>query len=200
MTSKSSSTTVFWWIGWIVLTIASFFVASSFWTPIIAKHIGSMTTTPAAPLIWVALVFGSWMVLLVPLIIVMYQKVDKSYEDARSSREESAYKKNQAIWAVRAVTLPESQRKLSAALQAILRTIPETLKNGHLVHLRLKDRRLIEHAFILNKKELLGVYNRESIDFDAEDIAALEPVNLDQLPPFESNRWLRLDGVGSSDL
>lgn len=197
MSSKSSSTTVLWWIGWIVLTIVSFFVASSFWTPIVAKYVGSMTTTPGAPIIWVALVFGSWMVLLVPLIIVMYQKVDKAYEDARTTREANAYQKNKSLWAVRSVDVPADRRQLPNSLRQTLRGIPETLKNGHLVHLQLKDRRRIEYAFILNRRELLGVYDRKNIDFEAVDIAVLEPVDLDKLPPFETGRWLRLDGVGS---
>src|SRR5437899_1735211 len=70
--------TIFWWIVWISLTIASFFAASAFWTPFIAKHFGSILETRNA-VIWIGAVFGTWMVFLVPLIILMYQKVDKAY-------------------------------------------------------------------------------------------------------------------------
>lgn len=198
MNAKSGSqATVYWWIGWIVLTIASFFVCSSFWTPILAKNVGSMTTNPAAPMIWVAVVFGSWMVLLVPLIVVMYQKVDKAYEDARMTREENTYKKNKAVWGVRSVDLPAERRLLAENLSRKLRGLPETLKKGHLVHLKLKDGRRIEHAFILSGRELLGVYDRADVDFDARDVADLEPADLDKVPAFETDKWLRLDGVGS---
>jgi hypothetical protein len=197
MNSKSSSTTVYWWIGWIVLTIVSFFISSSFWTPVIARHIGPMSQ-PMVPLIWVALVFGSWMVLLVPLIIVMYQKVDKAYEDARMTREENTYEKNKVIWGVQSVDLAPERRRLSSALIEKLRRIPEALKKGHLVHLLLKDGRRISYAFILGRKELLGVYDLMKVDFDAADIADIEPADLDKLPPFETDKWLRLDGVGSN--
>lgn len=84
MRAKKDST-ILWWIGWIVLTIVSFFVSHWFWTPFIAKHAGDMSR-PGVPLLWVTAVFGSWMVLLVPLIIVMYNKVDRAYEDARSAK------------------------------------------------------------------------------------------------------------------
>src|SRR3990167_5619830 len=83
---------VLWWVGWIVLTIASFFVSCYFWTGFIAKHVGPMDQN-GVPILWVAAVFGSWMVLLVPLIIVMYNKVDRSYEDARMHRESEMQKK-----------------------------------------------------------------------------------------------------------
>ena len=86
---KKSENTVLWWVGWIALTILSFFACCYFWTGFIARHIGGMDTGNA-PILWVTAVFGSWMVLLVPLIIVMYAKVDKAYEDARIRRESAA--------------------------------------------------------------------------------------------------------------
>src|SRR5689334_14637964 len=80
---------VLWWIGWIVLTILTFFAAYALWTPIIASRVGPMSQ-PGVPMLWVAAVFGTWMVFLVPLIILMYNKVDRAYEDARINRERLA--------------------------------------------------------------------------------------------------------------
>ena len=106
---------VLWWVGWITLTIVSFFVACIFWTPWIARHVGAMNHA-AAPALWITAVFGSWMVLLVPLIVVMYNKVDRAYEEARIRREQEAEKKAPGPSPVKNVSIPESERLLSDRL------------------------------------------------------------------------------------
>ena len=88
--SNGGRQTVFWWIGWIVLTILSFFLSCFFWTRHIALHVGPMSQ-PGVSILWISAVFGTWMLLLVPLIIVMYNKVDKAYEDARIVRETTQF-------------------------------------------------------------------------------------------------------------
>ena len=85
---------VLWWIVWILLTIGSFFVSAHFWTGFIADKFGSIHQ-PGVAILWVSAVFGSWMVLLVPLIILMYNKVDKAYDEARIKREMSALRQQQ---------------------------------------------------------------------------------------------------------
>ena len=107
---------VLWWVGWIVLTILSFFVSCYFWTGFIAKHVGSMEK-PGVPIFWVATVFGSWMALLVPLIIVMYNKVDRTYEEARNKRESEAQMKIASQLGLRASAVPVSRRLLPKGIQ-----------------------------------------------------------------------------------
>src|SRR5687768_2772555 len=97
---KDGNYTVLWWIGWITLTIISFFISCYFWTGFIAKYVGSMDK-PGVPIVWVTAVFGTWMVLLVPLIVIMYSKVDKAYEDARLKRETDAFNKAKAEFKVK---------------------------------------------------------------------------------------------------
>ena len=80
---------VLWWIGWIALTIVAFFIPCYAWTKFFAMHAGTMDK-PGMPALWVTAVFGTWMIFLVPLIIVMYNKVDRAYEDARNARERQA--------------------------------------------------------------------------------------------------------------
>ena len=87
--AQKSSQSVLWWVLWIVGTIAAFFIAAWIWTPLIARRFGSVQNTKTA-IIWIGAVFGTWMVFLLPMIVVMYQKVDKAYEDARIRREKSA--------------------------------------------------------------------------------------------------------------
>ena len=69
-----------------------------------------------APALWVTAVFGTWMVFLVPLIIVMYNKVDKAYEDARITRETSTFEKTKNQFNIRSVLIDESKRQLNPGL------------------------------------------------------------------------------------
>lgn len=185
--SKSGTQTIFWWIVWISLTIVSFFAASAFWTPIIAKHYGSVRETKAS-IIWVVAVFGSWMVILVPLIILMYSKVDRAYEDARIRREKNAAR-------FRSIFVEPAKRKVSDSIAKKLAQGPETIEGGYLVNAVLSDGRKIENVFISSQKELLGLYNETDLSFEGKDIVSVESIDWNQPPSFMANFWLRLDGV-----
>ncbi len=192
---KSSSNglkAIFWWIVWISLTIGSFFIASSVWTPFIAKHFGSVRETSAS-VIWVASVFGTWMIFLIPLIIVMYSKVDKVYEDARLRKEANAKK-------FRSILVDPSKRELSPAIKSKLAHLPQTIQTGHLVNVTLQDGRKIDNVFVAEKNEILGIYNANQLSFEGKDVIDIEPVDFKNTPAFISNLWLRLDGVQSSEL
>jgi uncharacterized membrane protein len=186
--------TILWWIGWIVLTIVSFFVSCWFWTGFIAKNVGPMSQS-GVPILWVTAVFGSWMVLLVPLIVVMYNKVDRAYEDARISRETRQFEAVRKEVNVRSVQVEEKDRLLPRELADKVKKMPEALRKGHLVSAVLKDGRRFDHVFIANRREVLGIYDQTQMPFRVSDIADLVPADLDKLPNFEENRWLRLDGV-----
>ena len=197
---KTKDKTITWWLGWITLTILSFFVSCYFWTGFIARHVGSMRTS-GVPVLWVTAVFGSWMILLVPLIIVMYYKVDKAYEDARIVRETAAVQKARSELKLRSVFIEESERLLNAALVKKLKKFPETIKHGHLVHATLKDGRKIKNIFVHDRRDVVGVYGLKEASFRVRDIVDIEPVDLDKIPMFETNQWLRLDlpeSVGTS--
>lgn len=194
---KKNDSTVIWWIGWIVLTILSFFVSFYFWTPFIAKHVGNMQS-PGAPILWVTAVFGSWMVLLVPLIIVMYSKVDKAYEDTRIARETTEFQKAKEGFKVKSVLVEPSKRNLPENLVQKLKALPETIRKGHLVTIILKNGQKIHNVFILNKKEILGVYGVDQMPFAAEEAMDLELANPNELPNFKAENWLRLDGIGGT--
>lgn len=198
--SSPSHSSILWWVGWIGLTIGTFFLSCAFWTWFIARHVGSMRTT-GAPLLWITTVFGSWMVLLLPLIIVMYQKVDKAYEDARIRREEAQAKRllEHQQDAFKTVSIPSSQRMLSTDLQKKLKHFPETMRGGHLVSLILKNGERIETAFIVERRELLGIYGEDRLTFSIQDIADATPTDLKNLKDFKTSNWLRLDGVSAQD-
>ena len=197
MMKKNNSSSVGWWLGWISLTIAAFFVSCYFWTGVIAQHAGNMDK-PGVPILWVTAVFGSWMVLLVPLIIIMYHKVDKAYEDARITRETVQFQKAKVNFAVRSVLIKEPERMLKKELVLKLKQYPETIKRGHLVTATLSNGQQVPNVFILDKKEVLGIYGVKEVLFKIGEIVDLEPVAMDQIPDFKIEGWLRLDGVGTA--
>ena len=150
---------------------------------------------PNVPALWVAAVFGSWMVLLVPLIIVMYNKVDKAYEEARLARENAQSQNAEKEFKVRSITVEGPLRILKKELTAKLKKFPETIRRGHLVTVTLNSGEKVKNVFILDKKEVLGVYGVERLSFDIQDIVAVEPVADEEIPHFKTEEWLRLDGI-----
>lgn len=188
---KKKSQGVLWWVVWIFLTIGSFFVAVAVWTPVIASRYGSIHETRNA-VIWVAAVFGSWMVLLVPLIIFMYQKVDKAYEDARLARERAAGR-------FRSILVDPSKRMLPAGLQPKFRQWPPVMEGGHLVTVILKDGRRFPHVFVQKEREILGIYGANEMPFEADQVADIEWEDPGEMASSVAFNWLRLDGVSPPD-
>ena len=188
--NKKENQSVGWWIGWILLTIGSFFVAAFLWTPVIAKHVGSVRETRAS-IVWVVAVFGSWLVALIPLIIFMYRKVDKAYEDARIRREKMASR-------FQSTFVEKSRRVLPGEISSKLKLWPETIPGGHLVNAVLKDGRRIPNVFVSEGREILGIYNAKDLSFEGKDVLDLEPADLSKAV-FSAANWLRVDGALPQD-
>ncbi len=186
-TKSKGIQTIAWWIGWITLTIVSFFAAAAFWTPLIANHLGSVRESRNA-VIWVTAVFGTWMVFLVPLIVFMYQRVDKVYEDARIQREQNANR-------FRSILVPEEKRRIPENLSQQLTHLPQTIDGGHLVNITLQNGSKIPNVFISDCREVLGIYDARELTFEGRDIRELEPVDMTVPPVFVTTSWLRLDGA-----
>ncbi len=193
--SSQDETNVTWWIGWIALTIATFFASAGFWTWFLARE-GKTIHETANARFWVFSVFGTWMVALVPLIVVMYQKVDRAYEMARKRREESEGKQARP----KTVFIDYSKRLLDDTLAQKLKKIPATLRRGrergHLVTAVLKDGRRFSNLFVANHKEVLGIYGHENLPFDVKEIVDVEPTEVEKVAGFNEEGWLRLDGRG----
>lgn len=198
MSTKKSNATILWWVGWIVLTIGSFFVACYFWTWLIAERVGSIKNE-GVTVLWVSTVFGTWMVFLLPLIIVMYNKVDRAYEDARMKREAMELRRKETegqstASRLRVQCIEESRRLLRDELRKKVKKFPEAIRGGHLVTAVLRDGRRFDHVFVAGQREVLGMYGVEKLPFDIQEIVDFEPADLDRLPAFSSEQWLRLDG------
>lgn len=194
--SQEDETNVTWWIGWIALTIAAFFASVGFWTWYFSKSGGNIQA-PGAAARWVFAVFGTWMIALLPLIVVMYQKVDRAYEKARLRREENE-KKETARPHAKTVFIDPAKRVLGNFLSNKLKRVPATLKrgrqSGHLVTAILKDGRRFQNVFVVNRSEVLGIYGEDRLPFEAQDVVDLEPADWEKLPAFSEENWLRLDG------
>jgi hypothetical protein len=178
------------WVVWIGLSIGSFFAAAALWTPIIAKYVGPVRESRAA-VAWIGAVFGTWIVFLVPLIITMYSKVDKVYEDARLRREQAARR-------FRSISIERSRRVLPSPVAQKISAWPETIPGGHLVHLTLADGSRIPHVFVAQGsegKEILGIYGAKGFSFQAAEVRDAENTENETLPAFLAADWLRLDGV-----
>lgn len=184
-----------WWIGWILLTIGAFFLSCFFWTRLIAERVGPIQK-PGVAILWVAAVFGTWLILLVPLIVVMYRKVDKAYEDARITREKESFERSKKDLGVKCILIEDSQRLLKKELVQKLKQMPETIRRGHLITAILKNGTRVENVFVVDRKDVLGVYGQDRLTFDIRQIVDIEPADLDHLPDFKPEKWLRLDGVG----
>jgi len=194
--SREDETNVTWWIGWIALTIATFFASAGFWTWFLAQGGGSIQD-PGAAGRWVFAVFGTWMAALLPLIVVMYQKVDRAYENARAAREAREAKESERP-KPKTVFIDPAKRILEASLIQKLKRMPATIKKGsqagHLVTAVLRDGRRFENIFVANRSEVLGIYGHNNLPFETEEIIDLEPADLDKVPAFSESGWLRLDG------
>ncbi len=188
---KQKDRSVFWWVGWITLTIVTFFVSYALWTPFIAEHVGPMSK-PGAPMLWVTAVFGTWMVFLVPLIIVMYNKVDRAYDEARVCREQQAAELLKSRFPVRSMTVEEGKRLLPRSLQKKLKRLPKTLKQCQLVRLEFRDGRRLENVFVSGGEEIVGVYDRSDFPFDAREAVSADLMEPAQSQPVDYDKWLRL--------
>ena len=190
---KKQDNTVVWWVGWIVSTIVTFFVSSYFWTGFISNYVGDMDQK-GVPLLWVASVFGTWMILLVPLIIVMYNKVDRVYEETRIGQDEVRENARRAASGIKFDPIPESERQLSQALAQKIKKMPWAInKRGNLLTVLLKNGQRIDNVFVVDHEEVVGVYGFEKAPFRVADIVDVIAADLQNLPNFETDRWLRFD-------
>lgn len=134
---------------------------------------------------WLKAVLGTWLLLLLPVLAYLYKKTDQILKAAIERQTQMGPKfKTQFV--------EKSKRILPDALSAKLENVPETMAKAHVINLILKDGRRITDVFILNRKEVLGIYNRDNVDFDISESSDLEPVS--QLTQYDEERWLRLDG------
>ena len=135
---------------------------------------------------WLKAVFGSWLFSVMPVLIWMYRKADTIFKDAVERQLTQSPK-------FRSDFVEKSQRSIPSEISQKIKNVPETLPRGHVVHLILKDGRKVPHVFILDAKEILGLYDQTQMDFKASDIADALPVRDPDMAQYDESKWLRLD-------
>ena len=135
---------------------------------------------------WLKSVGLTFLILLFPFLAYMYRKADAIFNSAVTRQNEIGVRFRTAFVAKVNRILPE---KIAVKIEFL----PPLLENGNLVQLKLKDGRLISHAFILHQKELLGIYDYPAMDFEMTDIVEVIPHENDEILPYEESKWLRLD-------
>lgn len=137
--------------------------------------------------LWAQYVFGTWLIFLLPFLVFMYKKADKIF---KAAEQRQGYTGTQ----FKAVFVDKEKRTLPTNLQNKIKNFPETLENGHVLNLIMNNGQQIPNVFVLNKSEILGIYDVDQFDMNITDIKDVELMGVQQLPVYDEKKWLRLDG------
>jgi hypothetical protein len=177
---KEDARMIIQWMGWIAVAVASFLASEFFWAYLFEKTGGPI-------FIWLVAVFGTWLVLAVPLGLVLYRKIMGALARAQTAARAEEDEAKQ-----RSVDL--SGRLLRDSLQEKLTAMPETLWGAHIVTGVLSDGSVIPPLVVRGKREIVGIHGARSFSFQAKDIVDVLPVREDQLSRLEANEWYWVDG------
>lgn len=173
------------WLKGMVFYIGVLIVSSLTWSVVFRSGLHRSGGGLYGP--WLKAVLATWLLTLIPFLVVMYQKADLLFKEAHA-RQTSRGPKFQSTLIEKAV------RQLPPAIADQISGFPEMLENGRIVTLKLKDGREIQDVFVINSREVIGLYGRDSMDFKTEDVIDVRAVDAQSLPAYEETRWLRLDG------
>ncbi len=134
---------------------------------------------------WLKAAGATWLGLVLPFLAFLYKKADRIFKDA-------AIRQAQAGPRFRTLFLEKGKRMLTPELSEKIKSFPEIMEGGHIVNLTLKNSLTVPDVFILNGREILGIYDAEEMNFSAEDVASAEAPAA--LPEYQEDKWLRLDG------
>lgn len=172
------------WFGGMSVFLLLLVLSAFFWSAWFLKDpIPGGGTDPR----WVKAVFGTWLFITLPFLVIMYRQADKIFKDA--------VQRQTYVPRFKSIAMDRSKRLLPLALVAQLKAIPTNLPKGHVVSVILKGGRQLDHVFIVNGNEILGIYDREALDFEVDDIQAVKGLKNTDLPEYEESKWLRLDGA-----
>ena len=173
------------WLAGMGIFIGLLIASSFLWSVVLKERILAHPSGSFDPL-WVKAVFGSWLFILIPFLILMYRKADQIFKNAV---DRQTY-----VPRFRSAYFEQSKRLLPEAIADKVKAIPPTLRGGHVVTAVLRDGRRIPHVFVVNTQEIIGLYDKTSLDFDAKDVVDIEKIDPSDLPAYDETRWIRLDG------
>lgn len=173
-----------WFVG-VGIFIGLLITSSLFWSLVFRARLHGVNGQGMDAL-WAKAVLGSWLVILLPCLILMYRKADTIFKDAV---ERQTY-----IPKFKSICIEGSQRFLPLAIVSKIKAFPQTLPGAHVVTVLLKDGRRVPHVFVLSNREILGIYGQSELSFVASDVEGVEMIEKEALPAYEESEWLRLDG------
>ncbi len=135
--------------------------------------------------LWIRAVFGSWLVIVFPFLVIMYRQADRIFKNAVTRQTHTPRYKG--------VFIERSKRLLPENIAGKIKATRPTLRGGHVVTAILRDGKRVPHVFVVNSSEILGVYDREELGFEAQDVVDVESLATNMLPAYEEPKWLRLD-------
>lgn len=170
------------WLASMGSFIGLFIASSLAWSYFYRQRIPE----PGFDLKWAKAVFGTWLALTVPFLILMYRRADEIFKTAVSRQTGKPVHSG--------IFIEKSKRLLPAEMaEKIAKTRP-VLANGHLITAVLKDGSRVPNLFVVNEREILGVYDRSALGFQPQDVVDVEVMEPEHLPAYVESRWLRLDG------
>jgi len=173
------------WLAGMAVYIGLLILASLAWSFIFRDSLHRTASGLYGP--WLKAVLATWLLALIPFLVIMYRKADTLFKEAHA-RQTSRGPKFQST------LIEKALRQLPITIADQISLFPEMLENGRIVTLKLKDGREIQDVFVINSREVIGLYGRESMDFKIGDVAGVQAVDAQSLPAYDETRWLRLDG------
>ena len=76
---------------------------------------------------------------------------------------------------------------------AFPRIAPPTVPGGHLASVFLKNGERIDHVFIVQGREIAGIYDRTELDFQMTDIQDVQITPAEAFPAFIEAKWSRFN-------
>jgi hypothetical protein len=172
------------WFGGMTVFIGLLVSSALFWSVVLRKQIHP--DVAGLDPVWAKAVFGTWLAVLLPFLVFMYLKADRIFKDAHARQSYTPR--------FRSVCVDPSRRTLPSFIQEKIKTAPATLRNGHILTIVLRDGRRVSNIFVINFREIIGIYDKMALDFEPRDVVDAEVVRSADLPAYEEDKWLRLDG------
>ena len=179
------------WLRMLGVLMAGWILTSLFWTWVYvgarSPRLGLGNPAPTDQVAWAKAVFSSWAIVLIPFLILAYRKADVLFAKAviRQTAKTTPFQRT---------FVPRAERQLAPHFQTYLKSVPETLPQGHVVSVTLKQGRQIPHVFVFKTRDILGIYDQKDMDWKAQDITEMKVMDSHQLPAYEESKWVRLDG------
>ncbi len=171
------------WLIAMGIFIGLLIASSLFWSWQLRERIH--LSTGFDPL-WSKAIFSSWLFLVIPFLIFMYHQTERLFKTAllRQMPHEPQFKR---------LYVERAKRLLPDNISEKLKTIPFTLRGGHVITAIFRDGRRIPHVFVLDCREIIGIYERAGLNFDPQELMDIEVIAPERLPPYEESKWIRLD-------